>query len=160
MQRNGVLPAINAGTPSVAHRGVSPNVAKRAAWFTPRDGLGTPDRRTEQQSLASVAVPADGAFQPRHEQSPTITQPTSTSLEDALEVLHEVLIETDNQSDSAQRRDAALGRLRVFTLLKGKSSSERDLLLTSRCRRHWSCCRLNLLERDALKAQGKAPNLS
>ncbi|EEY55932.1 uncharacterized protein PITG_08678 [Phytophthora infestans T30-4] len=108
MQRNGVLPAINAGTPSVAHRGVSPNVAKRAAWFTPRDGLGTPDRRTEQQSLASVAVPADGAFQPRHEQSPTITQPTSTSLEDALEVLHEVLIETDNQSDSAQRRDAAL----------------------------------------------------
>ncbi|KAG6965194.1 hypothetical protein JG688_00007334 [Phytophthora aleatoria] len=105
MQLNGVLPAINAGAPC------RPNVAKRAAWPTPRDKLGTSERRIEQQSPVFVAMP-DVALVPRHEQSLTSTQPASTPLEDALEVLQEVLIETDDQSDSAQRREAALEETR------------------------------------------------
>ncbi|KAE9275166.1 hypothetical protein PF001_g26713, partial [Phytophthora fragariae] len=103
-----VLPAINAGAPPISTfppRGVSPNVAKRAAWSTPRDRPGALETRTEQ-TPAALAVDAET---PRHEQGQT---PTSTSLvaplEDALEVLHTVLIETDDQSDRARRRQAAL----------------------------------------------------
>ncbi|KAG6622573.1 uncharacterized protein IUM83_05272 [Phytophthora cinnamomi] len=111
----GVLPAINAGappSPAIAPRGVSPNVAKRAAWSTPRDRLGTPESRPEQQQTRSVD--ADGAPPaPRHEQgqTPTSTMSPSSSvapLEDALEMLHAVLVETDDRSDRARRRQAAL----------------------------------------------------
>ncbi|ETM98728.1 hypothetical protein PPTG_19300 [Phytophthora nicotianae INRA-310] len=105
MQHNGVLPAINVGAPSVASRGVSPNVAKRAAWSTPRERLAKPDTRTEQRISVSAATP-DGALVSRQEQPRS--QPTSTSLEDALEVLQEVLLETDDQSDSSRRRETAL----------------------------------------------------
>ncbi|KAK1946433.1 hypothetical protein P3T76_001986 [Phytophthora citrophthora] len=99
---HGVLPAINAGAALAPAR---PNVSKRAAWSTPRGRPGTPERRTE---LASAAAPADVAVVPRHEQA----QPTSTSVEDALEVLHAVLVDTDDQSDSTQRREAALEETR------------------------------------------------
>ncbi|KAL3665922.1 hypothetical protein V7S43_009342 [Phytophthora oleae] len=100
---HGVLPAISAGAALAPAR---PNVAKRtAAWSTPRGRPGTPERKTE---LASAAVPADGAVVPRHEQVP----PTSTSVEDALEVLHAVLVDTDDQSDGARRREAALEEIK------------------------------------------------
>eukprot|EP00644_Phytophthora_capsici_P012704 jgi/Phyca11/7949/fgenesh1_pm.PHYCAscaffold_23_\ len=56
---------------------VRPNVAKHAAWSTPRGRPGTPKRKTE---LTTAAAPADDQ-----------TQSTSTSVEDALEVLHAVL---------------------------------------------------------------------
>ncbi|KAG1710357.1 hypothetical protein DVH05_017361 [Phytophthora capsici] len=74
---------------------VRPNVAKHAAWSTPRGRPGTPKRKTE---LTTAAAPADDQ-----------TQSTSTSVEDALEVLHAVLVDTDDQSDSARQREAALG---------------------------------------------------
>ncbi|KAE9034655.1 hypothetical protein PR001_g7698 [Phytophthora rubi] len=108
---HGVLPSINAGAPpssTFTPRGVSPNVAKRAAWSTPRDRLGNPETRTEQTPAALAA----DAETPRHEQGQTSTSTSSATLvaplEDALEVLHTVLIETDDQSDRARRRQAAL----------------------------------------------------
>ncbi|KAH7468461.1 hypothetical protein KRP22_012080 [Phytophthora ramorum] len=103
----GGLPVIN--TASV--RGVSPNVAKRAAWSTPRDRQVTPETK-QQQLLSPAALEADGAQLLR--QGPA-TQATSTPLvplEDALEVLHAVLEESDDQSDSARRRGAALQETR------------------------------------------------
>lgn len=121
---HGALPAITTGAPpisAVAPRGVSPNVAKRAAWSTPRDRLGTPERRTEQpqQQQSPGAFATDGApplgvgsLIPRPEQvrTPTSTSPSAVvaPLEDALEVLLAVLIETDDRSDRARRRQAAL----------------------------------------------------
>ncbi|KAG7375726.1 hypothetical protein PHYPSEUDO_015408 [Phytophthora pseudosyringae] len=114
----GVLPAINGGVALPACIPARPNAAKRAAaWSTPRDRLGTPERKAaqQQQSPAPGAVQADGALVPRHDQAPT--QPTSASsaavpLEDALEVLHAVLLDTDDQSDGARRREAALEETR------------------------------------------------
>ncbi|OWZ20394.1 hypothetical protein PHMEG_0005207 [Phytophthora megakarya] len=96
---NGVLPALNG--PST--RGVSPNVAKRAAWSTPRDRLGT---KIEQQQSNATASEADGGAVTLAQQGPAST--AVTQLEDALEVLDAVLSETDDQSDSGRRREAAL----------------------------------------------------
>ncbi|GMF28486.1 unnamed protein product [Phytophthora lilii] len=146
---HGALPAIGA-------RGVSPNVAKRAAWSTPCDRLATPERTAERAEADGGAPAGAGSLSPRREQG----QAASTSaepLEDALDVLHAVLVETDDQSDNARRRQAALEEAKRLRLAEERELERTRLAADEQLQTTLELLQAELARERRLRSTGEGP---